>query len=78
MMKVPAALKAMRARANALAHEGMRLHGYAEDDHKAWSVFYNHTYEHIQRCSHLKQSIERMAQVYEIADDKVKHLKELL
>lgn len=54
-----AILKKRRARANALARVGMQLHGFEQDDHIAWSVFYTHTDNYLRQAGYFTRSNTR-------------------
>lgn len=80
MLVLPAHVKAMRAKANALAHEGMQLHGFVGDDHLAWSIFYNACLEYLQRSSHfsMKKNDVALTRVFELAAERATKREKLL
>lgn len=80
MLVLPPHVKAMRAKANAMAHEGMRLHGFDDEDHATWSVFYNSCLAYVQRSSHLpaKKNDVALARVYELAAERATKRENLL
>lgn len=81
MLALPTQITANRAKANALAHNGMKLHGYAADDFQAWRIFYDACYAYVQRTTHLPKTNrdeKTVVQVFELAAAKVENYKKLL